>query len=116
MSIPNKREDIVGWIEWVLARPGHPEYLAIDFAKRSSEWYQGGQVGPEPLFEDPLPVMRRLVWGPAIAEIEEAREIFSKWVDEGMIPHRVKVDGSPGRRIVRFNSAAEEVVFCHVLS
>lgn len=112
MSIPNKREDILGWIDWVLARPGHPEYRAIDFARRFSKWQRGDRVGPEPLIGDRLSgVSRRLVWSSTIAEIKAARDIFEQLIGEGVLAYRIRANGSVGRRIVRFDPTAEEVVF-----
>ncbi len=101
---------IVKWIAWILERPGHPEYAHVDFASRYGKWHVDGCVGPEPKYVFRV-VDRRLVWSSAIAEIRAAREVFEKFISEGMLAYRIRKDGSPGRRIVCFNPSAEEVVF-----
>lgn len=110
-------KSISRWIEWILERPGHPEYAHVDFAKRYADWHRGGHVGPEPKYFGPPPeckpplLCRRLVWTPVIAEIAAAQEAFKKLIDEGFVAHRVKRDGLAGSRMVRFDPVAEEVIF-----
>lgn len=56
---------------------------------------------------------KRVVWNRLVMqEIQAAKKMFMNLIDKGLVPHRVKNDGTPSAEIMKeFDPRAEEVIF-----
>lgn len=56
---------------------------------------------------------KRIVWDSrSLAQIADAKAMFDKLIQEGLVPYKVGVDGKASAEVMdEFDAAAEEVVF-----
>jgi len=59
---------------------------------------------------------KRVVWNAmSMQEIQEAKEMFDKLVEEGMIPYNVDVKGKKTPEVMsEFDASAEEIIFAPI--
>jgi hypothetical protein len=59
---------------------------------------------------------KRIVWdNRSLDQIDEAKELFDKFVKEGLVPYRVNIKGKKTTEpMTKFDPAAEEIVFAPI--